>query len=349
MLWLEKYRPKNFDSINGHYNTIKMLKKYDLTNIPHLIVHGGPGFGKKTVVLNLIQNLYGVSSNVHVRKTEVQANSRTIEVSFLESNEFIEICPSDYNFQDKLVIQSVIKEMAKCRPVMSFFNKKNESSLKFIVITSAHTLTQEAQAALRRTIELYSECFRIILICNQVSNIIEPIRSRCIFVRIERYTDFDIKKTLSEILENEGLESNETEISDIAKVSEGNMRKAISLLELNNLKKNNLNSKRQKTDIANCKLDWELILDNISFLIKKSRKAENFIEIRKSLYDLINSCISSKTILYELYKRLVENVKLEDIEKLINLFLIYDERISNGLKGIYHLEAFVIGSSCILS
>lgn len=349
MLWSEKYRPLNYDSINGHYNTIEMLKKYDLTTIPHLIIHGGSGFGKKTIVLALLKNLYGITSKLQVKTTEVQTSSKTLEVTFLESNEYIEICPSAYNFQDKLVIQSVIKEMAQCKPVMSFFSKKKEMSIKFIVITSAHDLTQEAQAALRRTIELYSECFRIILICKQVSNIIEPIRSRCIFVRIDRYSDLDIKKTINEISEKEEFKISETEIYNIVKVSEGNMRKAISLLELNCIKKDNLTNKRQKIENSNYKLDWEMILDDVTALIKKSKKAENFIEIRKYLYNLINSCIPTKTILYELYKRLIENENFGNINKMVDLFLTYDERISNGVKGIFHLEAFIIGSACILS
>jgi len=349
MLWLEKYKPRDFNSMTDHTEIISILQKYNIHNIPHLIFHGKSGSGKKLIAYNLIKHLFGQISVPNVRTSEVKAGSRMIEVNFLEANEFIEISPSDYNFQDKIIIQSIIKEMAQSRPVMSFFSTKKTPSIKFVIISAAHDLSHEAQAALRRTIEVYSECFRIILICSQLSKIIEPIRSRCVFVRIRGFKPQEIKNHIKNIVTAENININEQNIEQIIKISDGNMRRALGLLEILYLKHSEEVNKRLKLDLNHVKLEWEVVMDEISALVRRSHKTETIIEVRKKLYVLINSCITAHCILMELYKRFV--IKESEITrmKIVDLALIYEERLRQGTKGIYHIEAFIIGCVCVFS
>ncbi|WUR04116.1 replication factor C subunit 5 (RFC5) [Vairimorpha necatrix] len=349
MLWLEKYKPREFNLMVGHNDIKNILEKYDLNSMPHLIIHGQQGSGKKTIALNFIHHLFGTISQPNLRNTQVSFGSKTIDVNFLESNEYIEISPADYNFQDKIIIQSIIKEMAQSRPVMSFFTNKKIPSIKVVIITSAEDLTQEAQAALRRTIEVYSECFRIILICSQISKIIEPIRSRCVFVRVKGYEDNEIKEHLKIISETEEFVLNDDETKEIIKSACGNMRKAVCLLELLQFKKNDDTSKRQKIDVSRIKVEWEVLLDEIVASIRRSQRSETMIEVRKKLFILINSCIPAKLILMELYKRFISKESEIIVGKIVDLALIYEERLKLGTKGIYHLEAFIIGCMCVFN
>jgi replication factor C subunit 3/5 len=58
-----------------------------------------------------------------------------------------------------------------------------------VIINEADSLTRDAQAALRRTMEKYMTNMRLILCANSTSKIIAPIRSRCLLVRVAAPTD----------------------------------------------------------------------------------------------------------------------------------------------------------------
>lgn len=64
-------------------------------------------------------------------------------------------------------------------------------------------MTQGAQQALRRTMEIYSNTTRFALACNASSKIIEPIQSRCAIVRYMRLSDKDILSRLVTVCQAE--------------------------------------------------------------------------------------------------------------------------------------------------
>jgi replication factor C subunit 3/5 len=346
MIWTEKYKPKNLSEFKENGGTIDRISQYNLENIPHLLIHGVSGAGKRSLVKCLMTHLFGHSPVSRIRKSEIKNNSKTISVSYIEADEYIEISPSEYGYQDKLIIQTVIKEMTQSKPIMSLFSKNKRPSLKIIVITSAEDLSFEAQAALRRTIEVYSSCFRIFLICSQLSKIIEPIRSRCLFFRLEGLNNTEMSEVLLNIIKQENSLIDSEQVSSIVKDSNGNLRRAITKLELldNKFKSGD---KRKKSD-SNVKLDWELELDEIVGLIKRNLQSEVMHEVRKRLYLLLNSCIPPDFVLIELYKRFITGKDSNDLEKILDLALIYEERIKSGTKGVFHIEAFIIGVMCVL-
>lgn len=56
--------------------------------------------------------------------------------------------------------------------------------LLVVIINEADTLSRDAQAALRRTMEKYMSNMRIILCANSTSRLISPIKSRCLLMRV---------------------------------------------------------------------------------------------------------------------------------------------------------------------
>jgi len=200
-IWVEKYRPKTLDEVVGQDEVIKRLKSYvERRNIPHLLFAGPPGTGKTATAIALARDLFG-------------ENWR---------DNFIEMNASDERGID--VVRHKIKEFARTAPI-------GDAPFKIIFLDEADALTADAQAALRRTMEMYSKSCRFILSCNYVSRIIEPIQSRCAVFKFRPVPPEAMKKRLLEIAEKEGIKITEDGLEALIYVANGDFRKAINALQ----------------------------------------------------------------------------------------------------------------------
>lgn len=346
MFWLEKHRPKSFKEITSHLEVVKMLEKYNIENIPNLIIHGHNGHNKKTITYALMEQLYGKYPSLHHKTIEMEINSTKIDVNYLESEEIIQICPSEYGFRDRHVVQKIIKDMAETKPVLSLFGAKKRS-VKMLIVDQCEDLSRDAQAALRRTIEVFSDHFRIIMLCTETSKIIEPIKSRCLLIRMRSFNDQELNNICFKVLEMEGHSLKKDVIDEIIVNANGNATRALCLLEMHCFNTDENDKKRVKSDLINFRLEWESRIDKITDSIKNSPKVETMIAIRKDLYELLNSGISPFTILLEMTRNLCKGSP-DLMKTLISFALNFEERIRLGNKSIYHLEAFAAAAMCTL-
>jgi replication factor C small subunit len=102
---------------------------------------------------------------------------------------------------------------------------------KILVLDEADNMTGDAQSALRRTMENYTNTCRFILCCNYSGRIIEPIQSRCALFRFTPLPEEKVVESLHRIAKNENLKTTEGGLKTIVEVAEGDLRKAINILQ----------------------------------------------------------------------------------------------------------------------
>lgn len=348
MLWIEKYKPKSLSEAVTHNEVVSMLNKYTLDTVPNLILHGQIGHNKKTLVYAFISQLYGSYPSLSPRTIEIDAGSSKITVTYHESDEMVEICPSEYGYKDRYVVQGIIKEIAQTRPILSLFGAKKRS-VKILVVDQAEDLSRDAQAALRRTMEVYSDHFRVIMICTESSKLIDPIRSRCLMMRVRGFTDDEIQTICTAIAKSEGFTADREVISAICRNSRGNGKRAICLFELYCFNQASSENKRPRTDYTQMKLEWETKLEQMVDKIRRSPRPETMLDVRKDLYFLLNSMIPPSTVLVEMLRELSKKCSRDACRLLATFAACYEERIRLGSKPLYHLEAFAASAMIVLS
>lgn len=133
---------------------------------------------------------------------------------------------------------SIVREKVKNFARVAVSNPSSEQSKKYpcppykiIILDEADSMTQDAQSALRRTMETYSKITRFCLICNYVTRIIDPLASRCSKFRFKSLDEGSAKERLVEIAEREGVKYDEGVVESLIRVSDGDLRKAITYLQ----------------------------------------------------------------------------------------------------------------------
>lgn len=124
-------------------------------------------------------------------------------------------------------MQDLLKEVAQTQQV----DTSAKQRFKVVVINEADHLTRDAQAALRRTMEKYSPNLRLILLANSTANIIAPIRSRTLLVRVPAPSEGEICEVLEKSGKREGWAGSRGLNERIARESGRNLRRALLMFE----------------------------------------------------------------------------------------------------------------------
>src|SRR6476646_2652792 len=207
LMWVEKYRPIKLehiinqrDIVNGLNNLIK--NPYE---IPHLLLSGPAGVGKTTAALCIARELLG---------EEWQRD--TLEL----------------NASDERGIKMVRERVKEFAAVMKLATRdKNDKPFRIIILDEADEMTSEAQTALRRIIEDSSKTTRFVIICNYISQIIEPIQSRCVVFRFKRIEKEIIENYLKSLCKKEEIKYDDKAIYQILESTNGELRHSINVLQ----------------------------------------------------------------------------------------------------------------------
>ncbi|UCF59586.1 MAG: replication factor C small subunit [Candidatus Bathyarchaeota archaeon] len=200
-MWAEKYRPQSLSEMVNQKEIVERLESFVKTkNIPHCIFAGPPGTGKTTAALCLTRDLYGTGYREHLMELNA-SDERGINV-----------------------VRETVKTFARVRSI-------GEIPFKIMILDEADNMTRDAQQALRRTMERFTETCRFILIANYSGKIIEPIQSRCAPFRFTYLSRKDHDVYLRRIIEKENVEVSGDGLDAIFEVCGGDLRKTTNTMQ----------------------------------------------------------------------------------------------------------------------
>lgn len=226
MLWIEKYRPKDFSGIIGQDEVARHLLSFaEQKSVPHMLLIGQHGTGKSSALECLSRHIYGDywDENTSIFRTgDLFGRGK----AYLETEDrFQHIYRKDASLITNF--KYIVKWYASMRPL--------DAEFKIMVFEDAEALTFEAQQALRRIMERYSATCRFIFSATNQSGIIPAISSRCLPLFFAPIPDDLVIARLSEIRETEGVSPDDVTGEDlelIAHSARGDLRKAIMFLQL---------------------------------------------------------------------------------------------------------------------
>lgn len=306
MIWTEKYRPKRLDDIVGNDAVVLRLKQFARQkNMPHCLFVGPPGVGKTTAAICLAREILG----------------EHFSEAYLELN-----ASSDNSIN---VVRTQIKDYAR---TTSF----GGIPFKILVLDEADNMTPEAQQALRRTMEIYSNVCRFILIANYSNRIIEPIQSRCAIFRFNRLSKSDVVARLKYIAEREGLKYDLEGLETIYEEHQGDLRMCINTL--------------QSLAVLNRKVDKQSVLEvlgsvyssDISEIIGLSLSGK-FSEARRKLQEVLYmKAVSPEDVVKQIYREVVKSALPDNVKIEILGYLGETEfRLVQGSDGEVQLDALL--------
>ncbi|KAJ2146802.1 hypothetical protein IW136_000406 [Coemansia sp. RSA 678] len=333
-LWVEKHRPATLDKLTYHAGLTEHLQQLAKSgDIPHLLIYGPSGAGKRTRVAATLREIYGPSAEklkVSQRIFETPSR-RKLEINLISSNFHIEVNPSDAGIYDRVVIQDLIKEIAQTQQVTAGARK-----FKVVVVHEADALTRDAQHALRRTMEKYMGNMRVILCANSTGKIIGPVQSRCLLVRVAAPTVDEVVDVINLVARKEGISVPPAFALQLANASKRNLHRALLMLEAAYVQQYPF------TDAQESVLpEWELYTRDIAAAVLREQTPAQLLAVRKQLYEVLGHCIPPAVVLKVVAACLIDGVD-EPLKPVVaHHAAFYEHRMQTGQKAIVHLEAFV--------
>jgi len=308
-----KYRPTHFSELAGQEKVVKVLKNAIINNkISHAYLFSGPRGTGKTTIAKLIAKLVNCENPTNGEPCDKCDNCVEINNKFGE--DIIEIDAASNNGVD---------EIRELRDKINLVPSK--CKFKVYIIDEVHMLTIGAFNALLKTLEEPPAHVIFILATTEPYKVPITVASRCQKFQFNKISVEDIIKRLNHICEQEKIDIEEDALYEIARMSDGALRDALTILDQLNAYKD------EKITVS----DVHEVIGSVSYLnlsnlvlniIKgNSKEIINFIEDLDKSGKNINIFIEEMMFFIRdiiLYKKIldeIENIPKEKLKKIKEL------------------------------
>jgi replication factor C small subunit len=302
-MWTEKYRPQKLQDIVNQKEIIKgisnLVKNADM---PHMLFSGPAGVGKTTAALCIAREIL---------KDQWEKDTLSLNAS---------------DERGIKMVRERVKIFAEASSVAS-------STFKIIILDEADEMTPEAQTALRRMMEDYSRSTRFIIICNYLSQIIEPIQSRCVVFRFTRLPKEDVIEHLKMICSKEKVKYEEKALDQIYEATGGDLRHSINVMQA----AAGMGAVTPANVSAAVGLSGRARVGDVL----KLALAGKFNEARAKLLELTQVYGMSETDFLKYASQEAYEMKLEKQDEFAALMAEYDYRLASGAHPEIQLAALL--------
>jgi len=292
-----------------------------------MLFYGPPGTGKTSTILALAKELYGPEF----------MKSRVLELNASDERGIS-------------IVREKVKDFARMQltnPPAGYKSRYPCPPFKIIILDEADSMTQDAQSALRRTMETYSKITRFCLICNYVTRIIDPLASRCSKFRFKSLDQGNAKRRLEEIAKLEGVGLEDGAVDALIKSSEGDLRKAITYLQ-SSARLVGATSSAAAGDDDEMEVDAKLVtvkivediagvipdktIQDLVTAIRPRAVGETYQNVAKVVEDMVADGWSAGQTMTQLYQALVYDETIPDAKKnkIVMVFSEVDKRLVDG-------------------
>lgn len=320
--WVEKYRPQTLDDLISHKDILSTIQRFiSEDKLPHLLFYGPPGTGKTSTILACAKQLY---------------NNREFNSMVLELN------ASDDRGID--VVRGPILSFASTRTIF-------KKGFKLVILDEADAMTQDAQNALRRVIEKFTENTRFCLICNYLSKIIPALQSRCTRFRFGPLSQDQMIPRLEHVIQQESIDISPDGMKAIVTLSSGDMRRSLNILQSTSMAYGKVTEDTVYTctghplrsDIANI-LDWCLNKDFTTaykqILELKTLKGLALHDILTEVHVLVHRVDFPPAV------RIALLIKLADVEHRLSAGTSEKIQLSSMVAAFQAVRDIVVSEAC---
>ncbi|KFY49081.1 hypothetical protein V495_00729, partial [Pseudogymnoascus sp. VKM F-4514 (FW-929)] len=253
------------------------------------------------------------------------------------------------------IVRKKVKDFARMqlsRPPGGDYQKQYPCPpYKIIILDEADSMTQDAQSALRRTMETYSKITRFCLVCNYVTRIIDPLASRCSKFRFKRMGEGQAGTRIREIAEKENVPMEEGVVEALIKHSEGDLRKAITFLQ-SAARLVGAAKPEGEEEVDDDSMDVDVVqkvvtvksiediagvipdrtIDSLVKAMQPSSSGLTYENISKVVTDMVADGWSASQVVTQLYQTIIYNESVADIHKnkIVMIFSEVDKRLADG-------------------
>tara|TARA_B100000902_G_scaffold399160_1_gene468711 strand:+ start:82 stop:1017 length:936 start_codon:yes stop_codon:yes gene_type:complete len=295
--WVEKYRPSEFEDIILDDNNKELFKNIIKTkNFPNLLLHGPPGIGKTTVIINLI-NKFKKNSNDNEKSSVIHLNA------------------SDERGID--IIRNNIYNFVRSDSLFS-------NGTKFVILDEVDYMTRIAQQALKCLMQEYNKDIKYCLICNYLSKIDYSLQYEFIKVRFNKLAEDNILNYLLKIKKEENIKISNNTIKNIIKNYDSDIRSMINYIQSNNYNKINILNDNNYTNLLNINMnnDVKQFSKSLSLIESKYKLNKNIIIKNYITYILNNKIYLLDNIIIKELEFITHN--LNNVNEDLTIFYIYN-------------------------